>query len=165
MFLLELCERLQATRLSTSIRESTWAFPIIESVHVLAICTFVGFVWMMDLRLVGATMRSTMVSDIIDRLQGWIQAGFLLMVISGVLVFLNDPVRYYNNVFFRIKFAMMLLAGVNALAFHSTVYREIVCWDTAAMPPRRARLAGAASLTLWALVIVAGRMIAYNWFD
>jgi hypothetical protein len=34
-----------------------------------------------------------------------------------------------------------------------------------AVPPRRARVAGALSLALWTCIVVSGRMIAYNWFD
>jgi hypothetical protein len=38
-------------------------------------------------------------------------------------------------------------------------------WDLALITPRGARVAASASLLLWGAIIVAGRMIAYNWFD
>jgi hypothetical protein len=64
-----------------------------------------------------------------------------------------------------VKVIMLALAGVNAWMFHYRVERRLDEWDRAPVPPRGARLAGAASLVLWACIIVAGRMIAYNWFD
>jgi hypothetical protein len=60
---------------------------------------------------------------------------------------------------------MLGLSGLNAFVFHSTVYRKVAQWDLAIVPPLRARLAGSFSLFFWACVVVAGRMIAYNWFD
>jgi hypothetical protein len=60
---------------------------------------------------------------------------------------------------------MLVLAGVNAWIFHATVFRSVTQWELRSRPPLGARLAGAASLFLWALIITAGRMIAYNWFD
>ena len=45
------------------------------------------------------------------------------------------------------------------------MHRRVATWDLDATPPRAAKVAGALSLVLWAIIIVSGRMIAYNWFD
>ena len=60
---------------------------------------------------------------------------------------------------------MLILAGLNVWVFHSTVFRSVAEWDLDPVLPKRARMAGAVSLVLWASIVVAGRMIAYNWFD
>jgi hypothetical protein len=60
---------------------------------------------------------------------------------------------------------LLVLAGLNVWLFHSGIYRRVATWDRDAWPPRRARIAGALSLVLWAAIIFSGRMIAYNWFD
>jgi hypothetical protein len=60
---------------------------------------------------------------------------------------------------------LLLLAGVNILLFHSRVFPSVAKWDTDAIPPKAARVAGALSLVLWVCIVVSGRMIAYNWFD
>jgi len=85
-------------------------------------------------------------------------------VFSGLLLFASDPVRFFGNIFFRIKAVGLVLALLNALAFHFGIERRIVDWDTAAMPPRAAKLAGAISIGLWAAIVVTGRFVAYNWF-
>jgi hypothetical protein len=165
MSLLPFFEWLAQTPASVAIAESVWAFPIVESVHVLGLCLFVGLATVIDLRLLSLVLRDVAVSDLMKRLLPWVTAGFVIMVISGVLTFLNAPARYYENIFFRIKFTALLLAGANAWYFHSGVWLKISEWDRDAFTPFKARLAGTVSLALWGCIVVAGRMIAYNWFD
>ena len=87
------------------------------------------------------------------------------MVITGAMLFYAIPVRSYQSIWFRIKVVTLVLAGLNAFVFHTTIDRRIAEWDRDPVPPAAARRAGAASLALWALIVVSGRMIAYNWFD
>ncbi|HSH74568.1 MAG TPA: hypothetical protein VLA09_02600, partial [Longimicrobiales bacterium] len=75
------------------------------------------------------------------------------------------PVRYYYNVFFRLKMLVLVLAGLNVWLFHSRIHRRIDEWDALDRPPRAARIAGAVSIVAWTVVVMSGRMIAYNWFD
>ncbi len=111
-------------------------------------------------------MRAAPVSELLDRLLPWVAAGFIMMVISGALLFYAIPVRTSQNIFFRLKVAMLILSGLNAWAFHrSAVYGRLAEWDVTAATPKRARVAAGFSIALWAGIVVAGRMIAYNWFD
>jgi hypothetical protein len=68
-------------------------------------------------------------------------------------------------VFFRIKVVLLIAAGLNVWLFHSRIHRRVAAWDLDRVPPRAARIAAVVSLTAWAGVVVAGRMMAYNWFD
>jgi hypothetical protein len=150
---------------STGLHESRYAYDLIESVHVWTLCLFFGLAVLFDLRLLGWTMRSVPVSEVASRLLPWTVVGFISMVISGTLLFLAIPLRSYQNIFFRTKMVMLLLAGLNVWIFHSGVYRRVATWDVARVPPRAARVAGALSLALWVCIVLSGRMIAYNWFD
>ena len=87
------------------------------------------------------------------------------MAVTGLLLFYATPVRNYQNVFFRIKVILLVAAGLNVWLFHSRIHRRVAEWDHAPVPPRAARIAAIVSLTAWAGVVVAGRMMAYNWFD
>jgi hypothetical protein len=165
MSLLPFCEWLASTPGSIALHESLFMYPLIESVHVLTLCLFVGMTMMLDLRLTGVALRRIPVPDVVTRLQPMMLVGFFIMVVSGVLLFYAIPVRSYQNIFFRMKAIFLVLAGVNAFAFHVGPFRTVATWGRNEKPPKRARLAGTASLVLWALVIVTGRMIAYNWFD
>jgi len=158
-------EWLATTRGSIALHESLYMYPLVESAHVLTLCVFVGMAVMLDLRLLGLTLVRVPMSEIKRRLAPWMVAGFVVMVITGMLLFYAIPVRSYQSIFFRIKVVALVLAGLNAFVFHSTIDRRIAEWDRDPVPPRAARRAGARSLVLWAIIVVAGRMIAYNWFD
>lgn len=156
---------LEATEFSTGIRESTYLWAFIDGIHVLGLCLFVGLTLFWDLRLLNVAHRTVPVSEVWRRLSPWMILGFVIMSISGLGLFVSDPVRFYGNIIFRIKVVALVLAGLNALAFHYGIERRILQWDTAPTTPPAAKLAGAASMTLWAIIIVCGRLIAYNWFE
>lgn len=163
--LLAFFSRMADSSWSTGLHESRYAYDLIESVHVWTLCLFFGLAVMFDLRLLGWIMRSVPVSEVSGRLLPWTVVGFVIMVISGTLLFIAIPLRTYQNIFFRVKMVMLMLAGLNVWIFHSGVYRRVATWDVASSPPRAARIAGALSLVLWVCIVLSGRMIAYNWFD
>jgi len=165
MSLLAFFEWLADLPWSVDLHESQYAYSIIESIHVWALCLFFGMTVMFDLRLLGWTMRSVPVSEVIRRLLPWAIAGFVIMVVSGTLLFFAIPLRSYQNIFFRGKMLLLLLAGLNVWIFHSRVFPRVATWDVDGMPPRAARVAGGLSLVLWIGIVFSGRMIAYNWFD
>ena len=165
MSLLSFCQWLEKTPWSIALHESLWVYPIVESIHVLTLCLFLGTAVMLDLRLLGVTLRRVPVSEVARQLLPWTATGFVVMVITGALLFYAIPVRTYLNIFFRVKVVMLILSGINVWVFHSTAYRRVAEWDLDPDTPRGAKIAAALSLLLWAGIVVAGRMIAYNWFD
>jgi hypothetical protein len=165
MSLLPFVEWLASTRWSIALHESLYMYPLVESTHVLSIMLFAGLTCAMDLRLLGLAFKTVPVSDVRSRVLPWIRVGFVVMVTTGLLLFYAIPVRNYQNIFFRLKVIMLVLAGLNAWVFHHTIERRVADRDLDPVAPRGARIAGAASLVLWAGIIIAGRMIAYNWFD
>ncbi len=165
MSLLSFFEWLENTPGSIGIRESILFYPLVETSHVLTLCLFLGMIALWDLRLVGLAFRTVPVSEVGGRLLPWGLAGFVLMAISGGLLFYSGPVRASGNIFFQVKMVMLVLACANAFVFHRTIYRGVAEWDHDARTPTRARVAGVVSLVLWSGVVVCGRMQAYNWFD
>ena len=163
--LLAFFSRMADSSWSTGLHESRYAYDLIESVHVWALCLFFGLAVMFDLRLLNWTMRTVPVSEVARRLLPWTVVGFVIMVISGALLFSAIPLRSYQNIFFRTKMILLLVAGLNVWIFHSGVYRRVATWDVNTVPPRAARVAGALSIVLWVCIVLSGRMIAYNWFD
>src|SRR5438876_5139910 len=90
---------LESTPGSALIRksQSIWLYPTIESVHVLSLGLFLGLAIMLDLRLLGLTMRRTAASEVVQRFLPWMLAGFVVQVSSGALLFYSNPVRFYEN--------------------------------------------------------------------
>ena len=167
MSLLRFCEWLAATPGSIALHESRYLYLVVLSVHVLTLCLFVGTAAMIDLRLIGMTMQRVRFSEVMERLLPWTAAGFLLMIVSGSLLFYAAPLLRYQNIFFRAKMVVLVLSAVNVWIFHSTVDRRRTEWDSDPVPPRGARLGAGVALVLWAVLIVLGRMIPYQvyWFD
>jgi hypothetical protein len=163
--LLQFFEWLAETPGSIAIRESMYMYTVLESIHVWGLALFVGFTALLDLRLLGWAMRDLPISQSARRFFPLMVAGFVVMVISGVLLLYAIPVRTYHSVFFRVKLLFLIAAGLNAGVFHLTIWRRVAEWDVATVTPTRARVAGAMSLVLWTCIIFSGRMIAYNWFD
>jgi hypothetical protein len=158
-------EWLEGLAWTTAIRESAWGYPIIETAHVASVVIFAGLVIMMDLRLTGVAFTQTPMTQMQRRLFPWQMAGFIPSMATGLLLCLIDPLRYYPNLFFRVKLALLAVAGLNAMAFHLRTHRTAERWDEHPQALAIARRAGAVSLLLWTTIIISGRLIAYNWFS
>jgi len=161
MSILSFCQWLQNEPVGTSIRESLWTFPLIETVHLMALAFSVGIIVIVDLRLIGVAMKSVPATEVFDRLQPMALKGFVINVTTGLLLFWSEPMKCYASPYFRGKLVMLSFLAVNALLFSGTTYKTVQSWDKAAVTPVAARVAGWVSLLLWAGVIVAGRAIAY----
>lgn len=158
-------EWLGSTAWSVSLLESFYMWPLIESTHVVTIAFFVGTAVMMDLRLLGVSFGGVPISEFTGRMLNWTRGGFAIMVVTGLLIFYASPLRYYHNVFFRLKVILLIIVSLNIGLFHGLIQRTLSEWDLDDVPPKSVRLVGAVSLASWLLIVVAGRMIAYNWFD
>jgi len=152
---------LHDTAFGTLMRESTWAEPIVETIHVLTLSVFLGFVLLLDLRLLDLGMRQRPVSQLFHELNPGLFGGFAVMVVTGLMLFSGDPVAFYSTLFFKLKMIMLVLAGVNVLLFNATLGRRLPEWDGGSHTPRGAKLAGIVSLVLWVGIVAAGRAIAY----
>lgn len=158
-------EWLGGTPWSIALLESYWVWPLVESTHVLTLGLFVGTAMFNDFRLLGWAMKSVPVSEVTARVLPWTRASFAIMAATGLTIFYSDPVRYYHNVFFRVKVVLLVIAGLNAFVFHRRIHRSVKEWDHADPLPRAARRAGAISLAAWVLIVICGRLIAYSWFS
>jgi hypothetical protein len=159
--LIALIQWLNETSFSIYLRESELAFPLTEAIHLLGLVISVGIIMWIDLRLMGVAMRREKVSDVVSRLEPWAIFGFVVMFISGLLLFLGKPENYYGTMAFRVKVLLLPLAGLNVLYFHTSVLPHVSGWDEAGVIPRSAKLVGFVSATLWVTIIVLGRWTAY----
>jgi hypothetical protein len=161
MFLLQICQWLDSTRFSAAMRQSNWVFAALDVIHTLGIVLVAGTIMLMDFRLLGVGLRSVPLPQLVRRIVPATLWGFALMLITGLLLLCTEAVKMYQSPAFRIKLILLALAGINALVFHLTVYREAPDW-TAGSIPARARVAGLLSLVFWIAIIAAGRAIAYG---
>jgi hypothetical protein len=158
-----LLQWLANTHFSTVMRESLWAEPIVESIHVLTLTLFLGFAILLDMRLLGVCLVRKRASEVLKQFNPWLFGGFAIMVVTGVLLFCGDPVSFYNThpPFFKIKMILLVLAGINVLIFNMSIGRRVHEWDTTPQTPKAAKVAAVLSLVFWILIVAAGRAIAY----
>jgi hypothetical protein len=159
--LYDLCKSLQHSSIGTAIRDSAWLFPIIETVHIFGIISLVGSTSILDLRLMGFTFRDEPVSRLATRFLPWAWFGFIVQVVTGILMFASEAAKMYGNWAFQIKMLLILIAGLNAFVFHSLAYRSVDKWDKDPVAPLSARIAGTVSILLWFGIVALGRWIAY----
>lgn len=137
----------------------------IESTHVLTLMVSLGMLFFIDLRMLGWTMTSVPASTISHRLTIPMAIGFTVMVITGLLLYYANALHETLSIWFRIKMVLLVFAAINAVLFHRAMNASISSWDTDPVPPKRIRLGAGISLTLWILIIIMGRLMAYNWYD
>jgi len=159
---LEIAQAMEASPFGTALRESRYGFPGLIFVHLCGLLITAGTVFLWDLRLLGVGLRSTPVSRVGQALLPWTWSGFCIMLLTGSAMVCMEAGRLYPNTAFRVKLALLILAGVNMLTFHATVYRSVGRLDRDAVVPTRARVAGAISLVLWFALLTAGRAIGYT---
>jgi len=159
--MLEFCQWLEQSPVGASVRQSMWLFPILECLHLLGMTALLGVIGTFDLRLLGWVLRRLPLAQMAKKLLPWAWAGFSAQVVTGALLFASEAVKLSTNPAFRIKLLLIGLAGTNALIFHAMNRRTLPAWDERSALPIRAKLAGLASLLLWAGVVVAGRMIGF----
>jgi len=148
--------------LADAMRENDLLFPLAESVHVLAITLVVGSIAVVDLRLLGLASVQRSVGRVTRAVLPVTWTAFAVAVLAGGLLFIAHAGKYLANGFFVAKIALIAAAGVNMILFHIITAKDMPQWEKDAIPPIAARLAGGASLLLWAAVVACGRWIGFT---
>lgn len=139
------------------LRDSSYAIPIIQSFHLIGLTILLGTTVMLNLRLLGIGMRQLPLSAVARQLWPWAFGALLLMISSGILVFIPDPVRYVNSGAFRLKMALLAIA----VLYHFTIFRRVTRKEPPLGGGVRNFMVAFFSLTLWFSVGWAGRAIAF----
>ena len=146
---------LEASALGAWARQSSWGYAVANIVHLIGMAVLLGAVVGFDLRVIGAS-RALPLAGLGRLLLPLARGGFVLAILSGVVLLSADASHVAVNPAFQLKLGLLAAALLNVLLFHALMRR------TAGAPPGpAARGAAALSLLLWPGVIVCGRLIAY----
>ncbi len=156
MDLLPFFEWCETTSLGLLVRESVWLFPVIESVHLLGLCMLGGALLVVDLRLLGTGLTGTPVAALARHARPWLRTAVVVMILTGVLLFLSESVKCYYSQAFWVKITTLPLA----LIFTFAIRQRVVGVDGVSRLAER--LTGASSLLLWFVVAAAGRWIGFS---
>ncbi len=139
-----------------AIRNSRIAFPIIENFHLFALTVLLGSLVVVVLRQFGLVYRSQPISEVASALRPWNRWSLVIMLTSGLLLFLSEAMKCYGNTSFRIKMLFLFFA----LLFQFTIYNRTVRGESASAPIG-GKTAAVVALCLWFGVGLAGRAIGF----
>ena len=147
------------TWLGVFMRDTFWAWPFMENFHFFGLSVLFGGLVAIDLRVIGVAKWVPMKGAL--ALIPYVIVGFVINLITGIFFFAGDPFRYFYNIAFQWKMALVVLAGINALWFWFGEHAKLSQLADGADADFGAKLIAAASLALWVGVIILGRLIPY----
>ncbi|HXZ91735.1 MAG TPA: DUF6644 family protein [Burkholderiales bacterium] len=150
---------IESLPLAVALRAPGALHDVVAIVHLTGVALLVGSVAVLDLRLLGLS-RTIPVRRLAAHVLPWTAASFLLIVPSGLLMFLARAGELIGSPLFALKMMLILAGGTNAALFHAGTFRGVERWDTQVAPPAAARTAAAVSLVVWLAVLACGRLLA-----
>lgn len=142
----------EATALGRMIRNSEYAFPMIEFVHLTGLALIGGAVLIVDLRLLGFGLKKTSVATLAKDAQPYVTGSLIVMLLTGLALYSSEATKCYASAAFWIKMVSLLLAMI----FTYTVKKHVAARD------RENKLVGALSILLWFGVAWGGRWIGFG---
>lgn len=150
---------LESTTIHHYMVDIFWMFPTMETLHFIGLTIMFGSLLVIDFRVMGlikfVNMKAAMAFIPVAIF------GFSINLITGILFLHADPFRYFPNLAFQWKMALILIAGFNALWFWFGEHKELLQLADGEDAPFRAKVIALVSVAIWVLVIIAGRMIPY----
>ncbi|HEY7287664.1 MAG TPA: DUF6644 family protein [Vicinamibacterales bacterium] len=140
------------------IKNSSWAFAVIESIHLLALAVIGGAVLMLDLRLLGFGLKRQSIPDVAREAWPWLVASLSVMLLTGFALFVSEATKCYYSTPFWVKMTSLALA----IAFTFTVRRKVSLTEDGRVRPALLKLVALVSLTLWFGVGAGGRWIGFS---
>jgi len=151
---------LEDSSFAVTIRQSLWLYPMLEIVHITGIVLLVGAAFMFDLRLMGFSKKLP-VSALAQQLLPWSRRGLLLIVPSGLLLFITNAATLGYDPVFRMKMLLLVVAGLNAMVFHYFLFPSVLASNEDTILPPLIKLTAGISIIVWLAIIACGRLLAY----
>jgi len=146
--------------LAVAMREQLWLYPAVEIVHITGFVLLAGSIAVLDLRLLGLSPRLP-VRALAAHVLPWSLGALILIVPSGLLMFIAHAGDLIGNPAFIAKMTLLMCAGLNAALFHAGAFCGAALWDTGAAVPAAAKVHAAVSLLIWVSILACGRLLAY----
>lgn len=155
---------LEQTTLSKALQDHAWVVPTSQSLHIIAVSVVFGSACMINLRLLGIGSKSARsVSELSNTLIPWLWRGLGVLLLTGLVQTITEPVRQFVTPMFWAKMLMIVIVASMTAAYARTVRRNAAAWDAASTRPLQAKAFAVVSTLLWLAIIVCGRFIGYTW--
>ena len=155
---LTFCQWLENSSLGWTIRDSTWLFPAIEAIHLIALAMIGGAVLIVDLKLLGVGLRRQPAWQLADEAKPWLVSSLAVMIVSGVALFSSEATKCYATPAFWYKMTALAAATLFTFTARASVLRSN---SLRAGTTLAGRTVAVLSLSLWSIVGVSGRAIGF----
>ncbi len=154
---------LASTPPSVFIQEhNAWAVPAIQSVHIVGIALVMGSVLMIDLRILGLAWTDRTLQQTTRRFGPWLTSSLWLLLATGLLMVVGEPVRELVTFSFWLKMALVAIGAVVAVAFQRVLRRHEQQWEGTLVHSSSIKALAILTFLVWVGVIFLGRLIAYD---
>jgi hypothetical protein len=157
MSLLPFFQWCENAELIVAMRSSLWLFPVIESLHLIGLALIGGALLVVDLRLLGFGLRGQPVAMLARDAERWLIASLMVMLPTGLLLFMSSAVKCYYLPVFWVKMATLFLA----LVFTFSIRRRVAMAVETRLHPAWPKVVGGVSISLWSTVAIAGRFVGF----
>ena len=156
-------EQIAASGLSHRLQEVLWLVPASQSTHIVALSVLFASAMLINLRLLGVGIRGRSASQLARTLVPWMWRALIVLLFTGALQTLIEPVRQFVTPIFWGKMVLVVLLALLTRWVARTLRDNAAQWDDAATRPAVARVFAVVSTLGWVTVIAFGRFIAYVW--
>jgi hypothetical protein len=153
---------LAETPLSKTLQDQPWVVPTSQSIHILAVSIVFGSACMINLRLLGVGRSGRSVSQLSNTLVPWMWRGLAVLLCTGLIQTIAEPVRQFVTPAFWAKMTMIIVVATMTALYAKAVRRNASVWD-AGSRPSQAKVFAILSTLLWLAIIACGRFIGYTW--
>ena len=162
MSLLEFAKAIDSTSLSTTIKSVSWIVPLVQCVHILMVGVVFVSILMISLRVLGRVRKDEPLAQTWSRFAPFLWNGIVVMVITGVILVISEPVREFMALSFRLKMLLLLICVVSAAVFGRVMRGAVMATGAESTLPSGIRVTAVVTLVLWIAIIFLGRAIAYD---
>ena len=141
---------------------NAWAIPAIQSVHIVGIALVMGSVLMIDLRILGLAWTDQTLRQTTNRFGPWLTGSLWLLLATGLLMVVGEPVRELVSFSFWLKMALVAVGAAVAVAFQRALRRHESQWELALVHQPSIKAMAVVTFLVWIGVIFLGRLIAYD---
>ena len=153
---------LASTAPSVFIQEhNAWTIPAIQTVHIVGIGLVMGSVLMIDLRILGLAWTDHTLRQTTSRFGPWLTGSLWLLLATGLLMVVGEPVRELVSFSFWLKMALVAIGAGVAVSFQRALRRQEQQWERKAAQPS-IKLLAILTFFVWIGIIFLGRLIAYD---
>ena len=149
-------DQLEQSFIGEAIRNSIWMFPVIEAFHLIGLAILGGSILVGDLRLLGLLLSTNPITYVISQTTLILKLGLIILVSTGIPLFLSEAIKCYYSSAFWIKMSALLIGLVFLFFIRNPIGLSAVKDNT------KLKLIGFISISVWAIVAGSGRWIGFS---